>query len=87
MQYIGQNSLGDMLKFCHIFFYTWDRKFRGYLPELYNRSWISRIFPKFTQLWGPVSPSSRGVRSSDYVRSRALDVIFQENKKVLKNIF
>ena len=34
-----------------------------------------------------VSPSSRGVRSSDYVRCKALNVIFQKNKKVRKNIF
>ena len=35
----------------------------------------------------PLSPSSRGVRSSRYARSTALDVIFKKNKKVWKNIF
>ena len=39
------------------------------------------IFQKFDQLWRPLSPSSRGVRGSDYVRSRALDVNFKERKK------
>ena len=33
------------------------------------------------------SPSSKGVRSSDYVRCKALHVIFQENKKIRKNSF
>ena len=30
------------------------------------------IFWKFDPLWRPLSPSSRGVRGSDYVRSKAL---------------
>ena len=45
------------------------------------------IFRNFAQLPRSVSPSSRGVRSSDYVHSRALNVILKKNKKVRKNIF
>ena len=41
----------------------------------------------FVWTYRPLSPSSRGVRSSRYARSRALDVIFKENKKVWKNMF
>ena len=46
-----------------------------------------RIFRKFTCAWGPLSPSSRRVRSSDYVRSKALNVISKKNKCLWKNIF
>ena len=41
-------------------------------------------FPKFIELSKGLSPSSRGVRGSDYVRCNALTVIFQQNNKFRK---
>ena len=40
----------------------------------------SGIFPKFVQLWSTVSPSSRGVRSSDYVRC---ETVRKQNPAIL----
>ena len=44
-------------------------------------------FPKFIHLWERISPSSRGVRSSDYVRWKGLNVIFKKNQTFRENIF
>ena len=42
-------------------------------------------FPKLSQLWGNISPSSSGVRSSDYKHSKGFDLIFKNNLKFWKN--
>ena len=48
------------------------------------RPWKIMILPKFDHLSWARSPSSRGVklfRSSDYIRCKGLNVIFNKNKK------
>ena len=48
----------------------------------------AETFPKWECfLLCPLSSSSRGVRSSDYVRCKALNVICKKNTKVWKDIF
>ncbi len=68
-----------------------NRTARQKISQMVSQScWISRDFPdfpKFVQVWDTVSPSSRGVRSSDCMRWKTLDVIFTQNKIVWVNIF
>ena len=73
-----------------------DKKYTNVSHELSRfldliKSDVARLlpnleFPKFDQLWNHLSPSSRGVRSSDYKHSKGLDVNFQDLVKLLKNI-
>ena len=51
--------------------------------EIFTKKWSRggarhRIFPKFVRHQRALSPSSRGVRSSDYVRCKGLNVIFKK---------
>ena len=51
-----------------------------------NRIQDQLEFPKFAQLWEHVSPSSSGVRSSDYKRWKGLGVNFHNIKLFSKTI-
>ena len=93
MQYYGPKRFLDSFKKFHTGLTIFNNKKQdlGKPSQLAStvavRFGFSRIFPKFDQFPRSVSPSSRGVRSSDYVRCKALDVISQKNKNVSKHIF
>ncbi len=59
---------------------------RGYISKLKCGA-VQADFRICVCTYRPLSPSSRGVRSSRYAHSTALDVIFKKNKKVWKHIF
>ena len=63
---------------------------RSPLGEAIRRSagsWDFPDFRKFVRLSWARSPSSRGVRSSDHMRCKALNVIFKKNQTFWKNLF
>ena len=87
LEYKGQGMILDDVKKIH----TRCRRINIQLTRFckYSQTDVAEvrknsIFPKFDQLPRSVSPSSRGVRSSDYMRCKALDVIFTQNKKFRK---
>ena len=69
------------------FFWFGPTSGRFSLVLLSSETTHSWIFAKFIQLSWALSPSSRGVGSSDYVRCKGLNVIFKKNQKFRKNLF